>query len=348
MWTKRDRVLAVLSGERPDRVPIFECLAHDGVLEHFGGGPIKPGDRAAVLRACSQCLDLCHPPLVPQEPRQVEQEGIIRQVVERWTTWTLPNPAGNEEQTLEDLRADIESAEAWQPPAKAALEFRRQAAKTNRLSGDMVAINIGTGCSILPYDIEQGIYVYMDYPDLGRRWNRAMNARTLRYLDAIAQGELCPVAICWNDIAFKGRLIYPPQVLEDLFYPHLAEMTALLHARGIKVLFHSDGDVTAALPRLMVCGIDGFNPLEISAGMDVMAFQEICGSRVTLVGGVDAVEVLARGTPALVAGTTRQLIDRFHAAGNLMVASASGEVDNSMPTENVLAMYETVWNHGKY
>lgn len=30
-----------------------------------------------------------------------------------------------------------------------------------------------------------------------------------------------------------------------------------------------------------------------------------------------------------------------------MVASASGQMDNSMPTENVLAMYETVWNYGK-
>ena len=175
-----------------------------------------------------------------------------------------------------------------------------------------------------------------------------MNARNLRYLNAVAQAASGPVAICWNDIACKGRLIYPPQLLEELFYPHLAELVALLHARGIKVLFHSDGDVTAALPRLIACGIDGFNPLEISAGMRVETFQEFCGSRVALVGGIDAVYVLARGAPDLVVRKTRELIDRFRGSGNLMVASASGEVDDSMPTENVLAMYETVWNYGKY
>jgi hypothetical protein len=69
---------------------------------------------------------------------------------------------------------------------------------------------------------------------------------------------------------------------------------------------------------------------------------------VALVGGIDAVEVPARGTPQDVAAKTRQLIDQFRDAGNLMVASASGEVDNSMPTGNVLAMYETVWDYGKY
>jgi len=47
----------MLSGERPDRVPLFECMAHDGVLEHFGGAPIAVGDAAAVLRACSRCLE---------------------------------------------------------------------------------------------------------------------------------------------------------------------------------------------------------------------------------------------------------------------------------------------------
>jgi len=349
MWTKRDRVLAVLSGERPDRVPIFECMAHDGILAHFGGAQIKPGDFAAVMRACRQCLDLCHPALLPKEPCQIELNGAVQQIVERWSTWNLPQPVRAERDMAKDLLAGIEQAEAWQAPDETATaDFRRKVEEANRHAGEMVYIHIGTSCPILPYDIEQGIYAFTDLPDLTRRWNRSVNKKVLRRLDAIADAGLMPVVICWNDIAFKGRLIYPPQILEELFYPHLAALIDLLHSRGIKVLFHSDGDVTEALPRLVECGIDGFNPLEISAGMDVRKFQEICGSRVALVGGIDAVEVLARGTPQLVAQKTRQLIDWFRDAGNLMVASASGEVDNSMPTENVLAMYETVWNYGKY
>lgn len=349
MWTKRDRVLAVLSGERPDRVPIFECVAHDGILEHFGGqGPIRAGDAEAVVRACSRFLDLCHPALIPQEPARVEQAGVVTQEVERWTTWTLPPAVVDEPAMLQTLQREIEEAEAWMPEAAESPASRQTIERNNAFAGDMVYIHLGFGCPILPFDIEQGIYLYTDHTELVRRWNRALNEKQLRRLNAVTQADMGPVCICWNDIAFKDRLIYPPPLLEELFYPHLAAVVNLLHARGIKVLFHSDGDDTAALPRLMDCGIDGFNPLEISAGMTVQRFREICGSRVALVGGIDAVDVLAFGTPALVAQRTRELMDLFRQDGNLMVASASGEIDNSMPTENVLAMYETVWKYGKY
>lgn len=348
MWSKRDRVMAVLSGERPDRVPIFECLIHDGILEHFGGHPIEAGDLEGVVRTCSGCLDLCHPALVPQAPVRIAQENGATRVVERWTTWTPHIHFRHEEEMLKALNKEIESAETWQPAVTDAEDFRRQAEKTNEYAGEMVYIHLGTGCPILPFDLEQGFYAYADHPDLVKQWNQAANDRRMRQLDAIADSSICPVCILWDDIACKNQLMYPPAILEDLFYPHLAAQVDLFHSRGIKVLFHSDGDVTDALAKLVECGIDGFNPLEITAGMDPRTFQEICGKRAALVGGIDAVEVLARGTPECVEEKTRELIDLFREDGNLMVASASGEVDNSMPKENVLAMYETVWSYGKY
>ncbi|MBI2441258.1 MAG: hypothetical protein HYV35_07810 [Lentisphaerae bacterium] len=348
MWSKRDRVLAVLSGEKPDRAPIFEHLIHDGILERFGAGRIATGDFAAVVRACSRCLDLCHPAATPQEPRVIEHSGGVQQVIERWTTWKAPEPLRGEAAMIKQLHAEIEAAEAWAPSAAAQRDFCRKVEATNRAAGDMVYIHVGAYFPILPFDIEQGVYAYMDQPELTRRWNQAMFQKLLRENETMPPVDLGPVAICWNDIAFKGKLLYPPYILEELFYPHLRALVELLHGRGLKVLFHSDGDVTEALQRLVDCGIDAFNPLELSAGMTLETFQEICGTRVALAGGIDAVDVLARGTPKVVTEKTRALIDRFRGAGNLLVASASGEVDNSMPAANVLAMYETVWDYGKY
>lgn len=36
MWTARERIEAVFAGEKPDRVPVFECMCNDAVLEYFG------------------------------------------------------------------------------------------------------------------------------------------------------------------------------------------------------------------------------------------------------------------------------------------------------------------------
>ncbi len=346
-WTKHDRVMAVLSGEKPDRVPIFECVAHDGVLEHFGSAPIAVGDLRGVLRACAEFLDLCHPALVPNEPAVIEHEDGGRETVERWTRWHQSPPLSPDDVTVA-LQAQIAEAQAWRPGATAAAEFARKASETRACCGDLVYIHLGAACPILPFDLEQGFYACADHPELVRRWNRAVNDRQLRELDCLATPRALPVCILWNDLAAKGGLIYPPALLEELFWPHLRRQIDLLHSRGIKVLFHSDGDATSVLPKLVECGIDAFNPLEITAGMRVEDFQEICGKRVALVGGIDAVDVLALGTPAEVAAATRKLIDRFRATGNLMVASASGEIDESMPTANVLAMYETTWDYGDF
>ena len=340
--------MAVLSGERPDRVPIFECLVHDGILEHFGGRPIEVGDFAAMVRACAGCLDLCHPVLVPRKPGHLENADGSRKVVERWTTWTVPAGPPGPDRLPAALGEETEAAEAWQPSETAALVFRHRAATVDEYAGGMVYIHLASWCSILPFGLESGIYAYADRPEDVRRWNRAVNGRRLRELDALADGDVCPVCIIWNDIAFKNGLLYSPWILEELFYPHLAAQIELLHSRAVKVVFHSDGDVTEALPRLAECGIDAFNPLEVSAGMDASAFRDLCGPGVALVGGIDAVDVLARGTPDLAAEKTRELIDLFREEGNLMIASASGQVDNSMPTENVLAMYETAWSYGVY
>lgn len=348
MDPKRERVMAVLNGEKPDRVPLFGCIAHDGLLEHFGGKPIAVGDYAAVVHACSQFLDLCHPALAPQEPGVFTQDDGGQLTVERWTSWSSPRPFGPNEIPAA-LLAEIEKHEAWKP-AEAAAQAPRPArsAEAAPCADGMLYISHGACVPICPFDLEQGFYALADHPELVRRWNRAVNERVLREMDARADPRTDPVCILWNDIAAKGGLIYPPALLDELFYPHLREQIDLLHSRGVKALFHCDGDATTALPELIDCGIDAFNPLEITAGMRPEVFLEVCGSQVALVGGVDAVDILARGTPQQVAAETQRLIDLFADAGNLIIASASGQVDDSMPLENVLAMYETVWEQGTY
>ena len=43
--------------------------------------------------------------------------------------------------------------------------------------------------------------------------------------------------------------------------------------RWLTVVFHSDGYVMEIMPDLVAAGIDGFNPIEKAAGMDVYALR---------------------------------------------------------------------------
>ena len=343
-YTSEERVLAVLNGEIPDRVPIFDYLIHDGVFEKVGFKDIKPGDIDSHLAACAKCLDLCHScygtPYVPSET--INDDGSKTRT-ERWMSWRVPAPSAvvSEDVYLARLKQQIEWLESG-GPAKDYIHAKK------RYDGDMIYVCIGANPS-LPYDnTEHSIYLYSDYPELVERRMALENQKTMELLQETAFPELSPVALFWADIAYKGGLFYPLDVLERLVFPAIRDMCDLLHSRGIKVVFHSDGNLTSILPQLVNCGIDGLNPLEISAGMDYVSFKEDYGSKVVLVGGMDAVDALAFGTIDEVVAETKRLIDVAGRGGGLIAASSSGQIDDSMPTDNVMAYFETIWEYGKY
>lgn len=349
-WSKTERVLAVLSGEVPDRIPIFDYLVNDDILEYFGDKkPIDVGDKDAVIRGCAGCLDICHPMKAPYElgKEEIMPDGTKR-VYERWSFWQDSSPFGKAANKLEFISKEIEEFEAYTPLDSEINEYKKNVKRFNECAGDMQYINYGNECAILPGTIEEGIYFYADYPELVKRWNQAKNNMYLKKLDAFADKNDSSVYIHWNDIAIKGSLLYPMYMLENLFFPYLKQVCDIVHSKGMKLIFHSDGNCNEAMNRLIECGIDGFNPLETSAGMNYKNFKQEYGKKVAIVGGMDAVEILAFGTVDQVVEETKRLISIAGKAGGLIAASSSGEIDNSMPFENVMAYFDTIWTFGKY
>ena len=355
--SKKDRVLAVLNGEIPDRVPIFEYLIHDGVFNHFGAGEIPVGSTEHHIAACSKCLDLCHPVGgLPHEPHERINDDGSKTIVERWMSWNVPAPsqtvqsdseikAGMERQ-IEHLENSLGKTAAESDKAKK--DAAENVRKLETVIGDMVYIT-AWACTAVPYgNKETGMLAYADYPEIAEKRMRLENTLTLERLQATAYKEISPVAIIWDDIAYKNRLFYSPALLERLYFPALAEICSLFHSRGIRIVFHSDGDVSSVLPNLIQCGIDGLNPVETSAGMHYADVKREYGDKITIVGGMDAVDVLAFGSVDEVVAETKRLIDIAGKGGGLIAASSSGQIDMSMPTENVAAFYETVWDYGRY
>jgi len=350
--SSKERVLAVLNGEIPDRVPIFEYLIHDGVFKYFGAGEIPIGSTKHHIAACSKCLDLCHPLFgTPYEPGEIIHDDGSKTVVERWMTWNVPPPSPLRDEDIKaGLVKHIELCESW-------LGKDRSGEKKNSLEyirglepyiGDMAYISLSASTA-LPYgNSEKSMLEYADYTELVEKRMRLDNILTLERLQATADKEISPMAIIWDDIAYKNRLFYPPELLERLYFPALAEICDLFHSRDIKVLFHSDGDVSSVLSNLVQCGIDGLNPVETSAGMNYADVKREYGDKIAIVGGMDAVDVLAFGSVDEVVAETKRLIDIAGKNGGLIAASSSGQIDMSMPTENVVAFYETVWDYGKY
>jgi hypothetical protein len=95
------------------------------------------------------------------------------------------------------------------------------------------------------------------------------------------------------------------------------------------------------LDDLVEAGIDGLNPIEVMAGMNVGEIHRR-HPHLFMCGGIDVSQLLPFATPQDVHDATIKAIEEGE--GRLMVGSTT-EVHEAVPLQNYLAMRETVLDY---
>jgi uroporphyrinogen-III decarboxylase len=154
------------------------------------------------------------------------------------------------------------------------------------------------------------------------------------------------VALVYSDIASTEQVFYSPKFLRKEFFPRLAKLVKAWHDHGIKVIYHSDGNLWVVLEDFRRAGIDGINPLEplskMYAGDLRIAYPEWI-----LMGGIDVSQLLPFGTEAEVREAVRKTIHDAGATGRLWIGSTT-EIHPAAKLENVLAMWDEIERSGYY
>ena len=118
----------------------------------------------------------------------------------------------------------------------------------------------------------------------------------------------------------------------------LSRINEAWHEHGMKCLFHSDGYLMEVMDDLVAAGIDGLNPIETVAGMDLKDVKDRYGDRIFLAGGIDMSQLMSRGSVDAVRQVCRQAIG--DAYPGYFIGSTT-ELDNSCRLECIIAMVET-------
>jgi uroporphyrinogen decarboxylase len=149
-----------------------------------------------------------------------------------------------------------------------------------------------------------------------------------------------PAMFLGEDFASGDGPMVSPAFLRKSFFPRLKRIADAYHRKGIRLLFHSDGDLHPVLDDLVACGIDALNPIDIASGMDPKEIRRRHPNLV-LVGGIDCARLLPFGSPGEVRQATRALIE---AAGPALLVGSSSETGDDVPLDNFLAMVEVARN----
>lgn len=345
----QERVKRVMQGELPDRPPLFDLLRNDDAISFYGGEKLKFSKRDwIVYKAIGAALDSTKQFIrLPEQPR-VEWLLDGRKITyERWTYWVEPHKFRDVIEAADFLRTILSRPEEFiGDPVEYVRKGEQDYLKKRRAIGDIALfLEIDTTEGFHPlYELlgmEMLSYLIVDFPDLIEQYLDLNVERSLRRIGAISLADELPGVFYGVDLAYKSGPIFSPVFLRKVVFPRMERVIDAYHRKGIRVLYHSDGNLWRILDDLVAIGIDALNPIEVLAGMDLTQLRQRYPDLI-FVGGVDCSQLLPFATPKEIA---LEVIKAIRAAGPKYFVGSSTELHSDIPLDNIRAMIDTAMEY---
>ena len=159
--------------------------------------------------------------------------------------------------------------------------------------------------------------------------------------DAAASHALPPLFRLDYDMADSRGTLVNVESLDRIWFPHFARAIEPLTATDVRLIWHCDGNLMQMVPRLIECGVRGFQGFQYEAGMD---YERICrmhtrdGEPLVMIAGVSVTTTLPCGAPDDVRNELRRLVENGPPVGLFLGASSS--ITPGVPPENLDALVE--------
>jgi hypothetical protein len=170
-----------------------------------------------------------------------------------------------------------------------------------------------------------------------------------RIYSAVGEG-VTAVYLTGTDFGMQTGPFISPKAYCELYQPFHRRINDWIHEHtGWKTFIHSCGSVMALIEHFIEAGFDILNPVQTSAAdMEPAALKERFGDRITFWGGgADTQRTLPFGTADEVRKEVRERLRTFGPGGGY-VFNPIHNVQPMTPVENLLAMVETLHEHGRY
>jgi len=349
--TTQERVIAALNHEEPDRVPVWTIIDNADVYRYFA----PEGFDFSKVKKLNEVLSSEFLELMGRTFRVL---GI--DVTFTWgsgmnpfpyeespgkTRWANPHPF----KSVSDLANYIPEIPLYEDTVDDYVKWFRRIERVLK-PHTMLVSQEGSALDYAHNFIGMELFCIALYEaprDIARILDAFSEAQRIR-AQIYADYRLAPAYQVGCDIGDKNGTIFSPAFLRRELIPRLKREIEPVKQAGIKVIFHSDGNIMSILDDLVDAGIDGLNPIETSAGMDLAFLKKRYGKNLVLVGNADAAKVLPFGTPQQVEEEVKRCIREGASGGGYFLDTGAGEIMPSFPVENVLSMFKAVKKYGQY
>jgi uroporphyrinogen decarboxylase len=168
------------------------------------------------------------------------------------------------------------------------------------------------------------------------------------FLDEV--GDIVDVIMIGDDLAGQDGPLFHPEIYRRLVKPRHKRLVRYIRSRTrAKIWYHTCGSCLAHIPDLIDNGIHILNPVQLGARqMDPAELKRRFGRDLVFWGGgCNAQHVLPRGAPGDIVDNVRRNLAAFMPGGGY-VFTGIHNIQGDVPPENIVALFDTAYEHGFY
>ena len=383
----RERVLKAINHEEPDRVPFdlggtvvtgIHATAYVALREYLGLPSVEP-KIIDILQQLAQVDDDVMEKLgvdvknvAPRASTAFEMQiyetddGRYTYFYDEWNIgWRMPKEHGlyydmfSHPLSGEITAEDVDNYQLPDPNDPARYQGLKEAVRQVR-EGEQRAVVVGNMAAGI-YELYMWTRGFEDgYADLVG--NVPLSKKILhRYMDlqlvflentfnVVGEDGIDVIQMADDMAGQQGMLISPASYRKYLKPLHKEMFDFIKERSSAKIFFHSCGSIRSVIPDLIEVGVDIINPVQVSAAeMDAADLkQEFGDDLVFWGGGVDTQNAFDdRHTPEDVREDVKRRIQDLMPGGGF-VFNTVHNIQANVPPENIIAMWETLQEYGKY
>jgi uroporphyrinogen decarboxylase len=163
-------------------------------------------------------------------------------------------------------------------------------------------------------------------------------------------GKYVSVVMTGSDLGTQRGPAMSEAVYRQIVWPRYVKFWQSIRAKtNARIFYHSCGGMQPMIKHLIEGGVDIIHPVQpMARGMgDRKALKREYGDRITFWGGFDQQSVLPFATPDKVREEAKRLLEDFMPGGGF-VFCAGHNIQTGVPPENVLALFDTIYEYGRY
>lgn len=317
----RQRVKAVLEGKKPDRLPFNFWMDRNlmAELDKKFGAEFRINHYGADIQESYIGYDWnCGLPTHYKSDHKTSwQTAPTLDDMEKMMSLVFPSVQENKDNIYRAIRED-----------------RKRLPDTAIMAMSITPFEAFLGLRTM----ENAMMDFYDYPDEVEYYINEGGKKLTELIENLEGLDVDMVYLAGDICSSKGVMFNPEMLRKYCFDPIRGAINAA-HKLGLKVFYHTDGNVMDMLPIFVEYGLNGINPLQPHLN-DAKKFKAEYGDKLMLYGGIDNCFAIPDSDTD---GVKKHIFSQFEILGkDGGLIFSSHDIPDTVKMENIDVMVETI------